>query len=97
MAAITVSPDLSDHGTVVEASASATVDTHDDAEAFWGRFGHQFIFTALAFAIFLFVGGTIAAIAGGSGTIGGLAVGAFAAVWGVPTFGALFAANLASD
>ncbi|MDG2114647.1 MAG: hypothetical protein P8N02_18810 [Actinomycetota bacterium] len=99
MAAITNSPDYSDHGAVVDApvATNTAVATEDNAEAFWGRFGYQFTFTALAFTIFLFVGGTVPTIAGGSGTVGGIAVGAFAAAWGVPTFGALFAANLASD
>lgn len=103
MAALTIAPhaevvadEVADAAPPLAVVETVAVDAHPE-EGFWPRFGRMFIFTGLFFAIFLFVGCFLITISAGGSVIGGVAIGAMAALWGTPCFGALFAANLASE
>ena len=102
MAAITISHDISEHGrfvarTTLAGTASLALESVAILEDYWSRFGRFFVWTATFFALFLFFGSFALVVAAGGSAIGGLAVGGMAALWGTPCFGALFAANLASQ
>lgn len=98
MAAITVPPpSLARRQHEVAAPSTTRRGEETSRDDFWHRFGRAFIVTGSFFAVFLFVGCFLITILGGGSVAGGLAIGGMAALWGTPCFGALFAANLASD